>query len=183
MPTSPYIDGNRATKNRAVKLDPANNNNADIPYVALEDSFTSLNRVHTFSPVREIQNSAVPVSGIATIEIDTRGFDFCFIRLESGAAAFTECIIDISTLHGSAKWETIANVDYFFTTGTGEAEGNPMKLIRKVKSNGTANQSNPRILAANQSTWLILFTAGLPQVRFRISTTTNVGFLYTLSQG
>jgi hypothetical protein len=182
MPTSPYIDGNRATKNRAVKFDPVNNN-ADIPYVALEDKFTSSDRLHTFAPVREVQNSAVPASGIATIEIDTRGFDFCFIRLESGAAAFTECIVDISTLHGSGKWETIANGDYFYTTGTGEAEGNAMKLIRKVKSNGTANQSNPRILAASQSTWLILFTAGLPQVRFRISTTTNVGFLYTLSQG
>jgi hypothetical protein len=181
MPQSPYIDGTRIRQQRAIKLDPTNAN-AHISYVALEDSFTSSNRIRTFAPTLEIEGQAVPSAGVATIDIDCRGYQFCFIRIESTTAAFTECLLDVSSKHGSEKWETVANGDYFYTTGTGEAEGNSIKLIRRVKNNGTANQSNPRILVANNSTWLLLFVVGTPQMRFRISTLGSVNFLYTLTQ-
>jgi hypothetical protein len=102
------------------------------------------------------------------------------MRLENnGAAAWTDCQIDCATVFGVAKWETFVNADSFYTTGQGETLNNEMILVRKVRAS-----FNPRTLAAAATTWLILNVRGIPQVRFRITTTNTgatIGVQYSLS--
>jgi hypothetical protein len=172
MPDSPYIDADGSRQNRQVK----SVSGSHVPYVTLEENFVSQNSIHTFKPIKSEQNSLVAVGGICNLNIDTRGYNFLFVRLENNSvAAWTDCIVRISALFGSGKWETIANGDYFYTTGQGELEGNAMKLIRKC------SVVNPRTVAASGSTWILFYLAGIPQIQIAV-TGTSMDYLYTLTQ-
>lgn len=172
MVNSAYIDGNGQPQQRLVKV----SNGAHISYVALEDVLISAdNALKIFNPPIEVTAYDVPaVSGVIALIIDTRGRNYLTIRVENtGTTAWTDFIIEISMLKDSNRWETIANGDYFFTAGQGEVEGNAMKLIRKC------SPINPRTLASGNTSWLILFVPGIPQIRIRILGQ-KVNYFYTL---
>lgn len=179
MPIVPYTDGSRATRQRAVIFD-TTNSNADVPYVRLHELCMNSDRVRVYNDVVSASGVATVAANLATLTIDTRGMNRCFIRLgNTGATAWTDCQIDCSTVFNSNLWETFVNADTFYTTGQGETLNNSMILVRKVRAS-----FSPRTLAAAATTWLILNTEGIPQIRFRITTTNTgntVAWQYTLS--
>lgn len=160
MASSPYIDGQNNLRNRFVK----NTSDGDISYVRFEDNFYKDNSVLYSRGYKEfIQDLLQPTIGAYTIAFDCKNYNSAMIRLENtNNVAWNDFIISISAFDGSAKWETLANGDYFYTSGTGEAEGNSMKLVRKC------SPTNPRTLAANSATWFTLNLECIPSIMFSI---------------
>ena len=168
MPSTPYIDGDNKRVLRQVKGD--GDAAPHVTVVAIEDDFVINNAIAIQQKVLEVS------SGLTTpYTIETKFYKFAYVRIDNTGTAFTDFFLDISMRSGSGLWETIADSNYYYTTGTGEAEGNMGKLIRKV------SPINPRTLASNASTWMILNLLNVPAIRFRITGLSTATINYTLS--
>jgi hypothetical protein len=182
MPSSPFIDGNSNLKYRLIKNTGDTDPTAHIPYVTPDPDFVQNSSVVVVPRVTNVDTTIVSgaiLSGIAFIAIDCRYHKSIMLRVNnlSTTAAFTGFRLFIGSFLGGGFYEQLTPDDnYPWTTGTGEAEGNVMKQIRKV---GT---QNPRFVPANGSCWMILNVADVAEIAFNIlvANGTNVRLLYTM---
>lgn len=174
---SPYIDGNTSPQNRAIWVEGGLHFTGIYPSETLLDN-TRL-KVVPDRYYRNLLSASIGTAYTEAIRLDVATQRFVFMRVENASGgALNDFIIDVTAHMESSGgfWEEIANGDYFFTNGTGEAEGNAMKLVRKV------SPVNPRTLAANGSTWLALNVEYVAGIRIRARAAANTTLTFRVHQ-
>ena len=182
MPSSPFIDGNSNLKYRLIKNTGDSDATAHIPYTTPDPDFVQNNSLVVVPRVTTGDSTIVSgavVSGLAAIAIDCRYHKSMMLRVNnlSTTAAFTGFRLFISSFFGGGFYEQLTPDDnYPWTTGTGEAEGNVMKQIRKVGA------QNPRTVPANGDCWMILNVADVAEIALHalVANGASVRFLYTM---
>jgi hypothetical protein len=176
---SSFIDGLSGLRYRLLKgvgteLDPS------IPFVTLDpDLVFNSDTVKVASKVVDVETTLTAgAAGWIQLEIDCRhARRMAMSIVNTSNVAVTGFEVWFSARPASGLYETICpNNDYTYTTGTGENEGNSMKLIRKV------SPVNPRTLAAGASTWIIFNVESYPWIYIRpyIANTKTMKFIYTV---
>jgi hypothetical protein len=172
-----YLDGNGNAFYRKLQGN-GTEQNPHIPVISVNENLLNENSLKT-TPVSKTEDIAL-TSGSgspATIRhtIDCRIYKSMFMRVVNThlTTAFTGFSLDLTATDPNSNiWDTIADSDYFFTTGTGENEGIAAKVIQRVGN-------NPRTLAANTNTWMYLNLVYVPWLRINI-TGVSARLIYTL---
>ena len=114
----------------------------------------------------------IPVSTAITpiLQLDVRGIETCYFRiLNTGSNALNTFgvhgQVDPTTNLSGNIWEIIASTSAQFTTGTGDATSNSMKVVRRCTNN------DPTTLAAGSTCYLFLNVKGLGGMRLVASAT------------
>jgi hypothetical protein len=176
---SSFIDGLSGLKYRLLKglgteIEPS------LPYVTLDpDLVFNADAVKVSSKVVDVETTLTAGAvGWVQLEVDCRhARKMAMSIVNTSNVACTGFEVWFSARPASGLYENIVpSNDYSYTTGTGENEGNNMKLIRKV------SPVNPRTLAAGASTWIIFNVDSYPWIYVRpyIANTKTVKFIYTV---